>query len=458
MVRTSLSQMAERAFELQVPMSKQFPAQYSVCSFFKEAGSLVQSALTKKQLEEFKKLPWGHLISVPEMQFSGQIIHSLLLRLVRDQPDDELWFCIQGKLLKFTYADFCRISGIKASREKPVFSTGEEVRGKVFEKYFAGSTDITFKTLKEKLKAFKPKRGDSTDPLKLVSLCYLVSVLLARDNKTKINLDYVKWADEFEKFTMYNWGLESYNIMVENLKTVMKGQPGRFKKSNVKNAKFTLYGCPHILQVWAYETVPNLGEKFAERVGNEDIPMLNWKADGFFHARKLNELVFKDNDDEEEAEEDVDEDDEEETENEDEEVGRKGFKAKVMKEIKALRKNVADLEMRLKLMEERVSAPCGVSNNAAEVGGNEVDANAMQMDDHDDPTHTEECGPTAVVDDANNVKESDLTTPSVEIISTILNELADVVDNSKDERECDPTTASNPIISPALLDSIGRWS
>ncbi|CAH9084251.1 unnamed protein product [Cuscuta europaea] len=159
----------------------------------------------------------------------------------------------------------------------------------------------------------------------------------------------------------------------------------------------------------------------------------------------LNEL-------EEEAKEDVDEDDEEETENEDEEVGRKGFKAKVMEEIKALRKNVTDLETRLKLMEERVSAPCGVSNNAAEVDGNEVDANAMQMDDHDDPTHTEECGPTAVVDDANNVKESDVTTPSVEIISTILNELADVVENSKDERECDPTTASNPIISPALLD------
>ncbi|CAH9100583.1 unnamed protein product [Cuscuta europaea] len=46
-----------------------FPAQYSVCSFFKEAGTLVQSALTKKQLKDFKKLSWGHLIPVQEIQF-----------------------------------------------------------------------------------------------------------------------------------------------------------------------------------------------------------------------------------------------------------------------------------------------------------------------------------------------------------------------------------------------------
>ncbi|CAH9096236.1 unnamed protein product [Cuscuta epithymum] len=287
--------MAERSFEVQIPVRKHFPAQLSVCSYFREAVSLVKGALTKDQLQEFRNLPWGHLLSVPDIQFSGQIIHALLLRLVKDQPADELWFLIQGRLLKFTYADFCRISGLKSSAENPVFNDDDEVHGTLIDKYFRGSTNITYKMLKDKLKSFR--RTKSGDSVKLLSMCYILTVLLARDNKTKINLVYLKWADEFEKFKMYPWGRESYNTMIDNFKSIMKEQPTRFRQSKATTAKFTLYGCPFILQVWAYENVPNLGEHCAERIGNEEIPMLNWKADGFFHARKLNELVFKDNDD-----------------------------------------------------------------------------------------------------------------------------------------------------------------
>ncbi|CAH9124681.1 unnamed protein product [Cuscuta epithymum] len=163
------------------------------------------------------------------MQFSGQIIHSLLLRLVKDQPEDELWFLIQGRLLKFAYAEFCHISGLKSSTENLVFNDDEEVHGTLIDKYFRGSKNITYKMLKDKLKSYRrTKRGD---PVKLVSVCYILTVLLARDNKTKINLDYLKWAGEFEKFKMYLIWMST-----------------KFRKSNATTAKFTLYGCPFILQ------------------------------------------------------------------------------------------------------------------------------------------------------------------------------------------------------------------
>ncbi|CAH9062253.1 unnamed protein product [Cuscuta epithymum] len=237
--------------------------------------------------------------------------------------------------------------------------------------------NITYKTLKDKLNSFR--RTTRGDPVKLVSVCYVLTVLLARDNKTRINLEHVKWADEFEKFKLYQWGLESYNTMVENLKSIMKGQPMRFRNTKATSAKFTLYGCPHILQVWAYENVPNLGEQCVERVGSEEVPMLNWKAKGFFHARKLNELVFKDNDDEEEVDDD---DDECENDIEDEVVWGKGYKAKVMDEIQVLREHVAALESRLKLMEDMFNAEGVVPEKAAEVAPEHVTLD-MEVDAHD---------------------------------------------------------------------------
>ncbi|CAH9074984.1 unnamed protein product [Cuscuta epithymum] len=425
----------------------------------REAVSLVKAALTKDQLEEFKKLPWGHLVSVSDMQFSGQIIHSLLLRLVKDQPKDELWFLIQGRLLKFTYADFCRISGLKSSAENPVFNDDEEVHGTLIDLYFRGSTNITYKMLKDKLKSFR--RTKKGDPVKLVSVCYIMTALIARDNKTKINLDYFKWADEFEKFKMYPWGLESYNTMIDNFKSIMKEQPTRFRQSKASCAKFTLYGCPFILQVWAYENVPNLGEQCAERIGNEEIPMLNWKADGFFHARKLNELVFKDNDDVE---------DESENDNLDEEVQDRGFKAKVIDEIQALQEHVAALESRLKLMEDRFREQGGVPEKETEVGSqhkDEVDcsigvhAEAGVQEVEDEPAPTEEVG-AAVGEPPDPMTVVHDTTNSNEIISSILIEVTDVVtepsapiavvDDENNVKECDATTASNHMISPALLE------
>ncbi|CAH9148373.1 unnamed protein product [Cuscuta epithymum] len=101
--------------------------------------------------------------------------------------------------------------------------------------------------------------------------------------------------------------------------------------------------------------------------------MLNWKADRFFHARKLNELVFKDNDDVE---------DESENDNLDEEVQDKGFKAKVIDEIQALREHVAALESRLKLMEDRFREQGGVPEKETEVGPEHVTLD-MEVDGHE---------------------------------------------------------------------------
>ncbi|CAH9089896.1 unnamed protein product [Cuscuta epithymum] len=92
MVRTSLTEMTQR-MELQIPLKEYFPAQYSVRSAFLEALELLSECLTLKQWLMLTKTPFGHLLDVAQLQFYARLIHLLLLRLVRDRPEDEMWFC-----------------------------------------------------------------------------------------------------------------------------------------------------------------------------------------------------------------------------------------------------------------------------------------------------------------------------------------------------------------------------
>ncbi|CAH9130986.1 unnamed protein product [Cuscuta epithymum] len=108
-------------------------------------------------------MSWGHLLDVPELQFSAQIVHSLLLRLVCDQPNDELWFCVNDKLLKFTYNDFERITGLRSMGPTPVISDVDEGNGMLLDKFFGGASEFSFGTLTAKMQSLKPKKAGPRD-------------------------------------------------------------------------------------------------------------------------------------------------------------------------------------------------------------------------------------------------------------------------------------------------------
>ncbi|CAH9122067.1 unnamed protein product [Cuscuta epithymum] len=142
-----------------------------------------------------------------------------------------------------------------------------------------------------------PNRGDPVQGVKLASLYYTQCVLLSRDKRTKINPEFFKWIDDFESFKKYPWALESYNSTVTHMKSLMVGQPKFFQESKkddptYEKTKNTMYGFPHVLQVWAYENIPNLEKLAATKVAEEGCSMLNWKTERYFHVAKLHEKVF----------------------------------------------------------------------------------------------------------------------------------------------------------------------
>ncbi|CAH9071259.1 unnamed protein product [Cuscuta europaea] len=197
------------------------------------------------------------------------------------------------------------------------------------------------------MEAVNPKK--MIDPLafvKLASLFVVDGVLLTRDHNTKINAEHFDWVEDFENIQKYPWALESYNLMVSNLKSLMRGQPEKFeaalaKNLGYKNAKFMVWSLPHVLQVWAYEKISGLAGKCGEKVKSEQASILNWKAIGFFHYSSLKELVFTDEpleetDDEKDGEEDDEEEDGEEEGDGEEGDGQEVEDVKLFRKLKVL--------------------------------------------------------------------------------------------------------------------------
>ncbi|CAH9136970.1 unnamed protein product [Cuscuta epithymum] len=218
-------------------------------------------------------------------------------------------------------------------------------KNSIVKKFFKGRTEITYQQLKNRMEEYKaPSKGDPLPGVKLASLYYTQCVLLSRDKRTKISPDFFKWIDDFESFKKYPWALESYNATVNHMKSLMVGQPKFFQDSKKDDPTYdkmrnTMYGFPHVLQVWAYENIPDLGKLAATKVGEEGCGLLNWKAERYFHAAKLQEKVF--------FEESVPADED----GDDSVLGH----SIVVEELKKLRTCIESLDSRLKVVEDNVA-------------------------------------------------------------------------------------------------------
>ena len=63
-------------------------------------------------MERFKDSHFGHFLLMPELKFSAQIVHHMLLRQCLIKKDDEMWFLVNSKRLRFDENEFGLITGL----------------------------------------------------------------------------------------------------------------------------------------------------------------------------------------------------------------------------------------------------------------------------------------------------------------------------------------------------------
>ncbi|VFQ71302.1 unnamed protein product [Cuscuta campestris] len=279
-----------------------FQAQYTCYSELQKSVDIIKKKLTPLDLGRFKKeSPFGHLLESPPLQFSGQIIHLLLVHLTREHVDDELRFNIGGSILKFDYGEWCRIIGMPSTKlygEDGGDEDEDSALGRIRKKFLGNDKGkTTFAHVRKCFHALDEENGGD-EVFQFAKLFFAESVLLARVKGTGVEMSHLHLLGSAHKFNAYPWGWESYLLTVRHLKAAMEGQPARFlskqaENPNMKTCKFSFYGFPYVLQVWAYEQFPQLKGVFADF--HEEIvgcPFLKWGSKKFPQYNQLKELIL----------------------------------------------------------------------------------------------------------------------------------------------------------------------
>ncbi|CAA2956261.1 Hypothetical predicted protein [Olea europaea subsp. europaea] len=83
---------------------------------------IVMDLFDDRQRDEFQNSPFGYLAEVAEIQFSAQLIQQLVFRTIRTDKVNELWFNVQGNMMRFGLQEYTLVTGLRCG----VFSEGDE--------------------------------------------------------------------------------------------------------------------------------------------------------------------------------------------------------------------------------------------------------------------------------------------------------------------------------------------
>ncbi|KAI5312265.1 hypothetical protein L3X38_041438 [Prunus dulcis] len=168
--------------ELVWPESEAYSSRVNNCSHANSSLAAIRAKLSAEQLEQFKTSCFGHLMNIDKIQFSGQIVHGVVLRRVAGQVVkdlDGLSFLIGCDVAQFTRQDFCLITGLRF--------------GEVLEV------------------------SKEDDIYKLALVYFAELVVLGGDKHLNINLNYLTLVEDLDAFKRYPWGSVSFDKTQDSL-------------------------------------------------------------------------------------------------------------------------------------------------------------------------------------------------------------------------------------------------
>ncbi|CAL2228567.1 unnamed protein product [Prunus armeniaca] len=260
--------------ELEWPESKAYSSRVNNCSHENSSLAAIRAKLSVEQLEQFKTSCFGHLLNIDKIQFSGQIVHGVVLRRVAGQGVkdlDGLSFLIGCDVAHFTRQDFCLITGLRFG-EVPEVSSGEK----------------------------------EDDIYKLALVYFAELVVLGRDKHLNINLNYLTLVEDLDAFNRYPWGSVSFDKTQDSLfsaptkyvksfeneegrgkgKSKVTGTSRRNEKGKkdkhgeVQRGGWSFKGFTYAFQIWVYELIPRMADlNYCKVVDPTAFPrILRWRT------------------------------------------------------------------------------------------------------------------------------------------------------------------------------------
>ncbi|KAI5317665.1 hypothetical protein L3X38_037372 [Prunus dulcis] len=277
--------------ELVWPEAEAYSSRVNNCSHANSSLAAIRAKLSAEQLEQFKTSCFGHLLNTDKIQFSGQIVHEVVLRKVAGQGVkdlDGLSFLLGCDVAQFTRQDFCLITGLHFG-EVPEVSSGESDEIRLQKRYFIDE-GITCNALEE---AFL--RCTEEDDIYKLALVYFaeypwgsVSFDKTQDSLFSAPTKYVK---SFENEEGKGKGKSKVTGTSHRNEKGKKDKHGEAQRSG-----WSFKGFTYAFQIWVYELIPRMADlNYCKVVDPTDVPrILRWRTTTSVpEMRKLNNYFFQ---------------------------------------------------------------------------------------------------------------------------------------------------------------------
>ncbi|KAL0547659.1 hypothetical protein IC582_012083 [Cucumis melo] len=250
--------------------SHHFYSLVSCLSHLEKTTHNIKAKLKPDQLALFRKTKFGHFLDL-NIVFNGPLIHYLLLREVEDEGKDSISFLLGGVVCTFGRREFNIVTGLWGPKEDYIQLGGNS---RLLEKFFKDKDCVYVSDLED---IFLEYEGDDDDIVKLALVYFIEISLLGKDRRTKVDIGFLKIADDWNSFNNYDWGRIVFVRTLSALKRALDKQYAKGKKKSTQTKKYTINGFPHALQVWAYESIPTIIGCGVDKVNDHAIPrMLRW--------------------------------------------------------------------------------------------------------------------------------------------------------------------------------------
>ncbi|XP_050205843.1 uncharacterized protein LOC126686701 [Mercurialis annua] len=247
----------------------------------------IKSKLSEDQLATFKNSRFGVFLELDKDVLSLRLIHAILLREVHHSNLSELWFHYGSQNMRFSLYEFGLVSGLVCVGDESRFS-GHFKDSNFFNKYFGDVSKITRQVIEAKFKEAVWENDE--DAVKFAKLYMVQCFLLGHLGTTLVDDRFIHLLDcpDYDDFP---WGKYSFQLFVQSTKNKL------WTKHNAssQSAFYRLYGFPHAIQFWFYETLVSVPEYLCTLSNAAVYPrLLRWSPKDIKKMQNFDFQVFDD--------------------------------------------------------------------------------------------------------------------------------------------------------------------
>ncbi|KAL5553525.1 hypothetical protein UlMin_040926 [Ulmus minor] len=176
-------------------------------------------------LKRFMESCFGHFIKMSHhWQLSAQLIHYLLLRRIKCEKKQELWFLIDGNPMRFGLQEFVLVTKLNSFAKRII---GEKRLKTIDLEYLIQSDNTT-----------------EDDRLKISLVYVLCQVLFPTDEKRNVPREWLAHANDLSFFNSYPWGRECYEVTIKGLQIDLRPKLEMYLALEGKEVKisYTIFG------------------------------------------------------------------------------------------------------------------------------------------------------------------------------------------------------------------------